>query len=263
MKSYYLLLALTLCGLVYSLPSSLSSHSLTIRGGHNAVPGEVPYQAMVWAKFESANAWNGGTLLAPRYVITTGGTLIDGLYHTATLAVEVYLGITNYSAPIETSRQLIVAENWKFSDNGIALIKLATEAVLNEFVGLPKLPSTEYFNDDFLGKKGVISGLGYVADNVLAEVLQITELFIMPSKECERYFGKIDWNFYLCGYDPINAGLDNGDPGGPFTIDGVLYGIGNNFPAGDTDFNYRSIFLKIWPFKDWLTENSEGDIVFP
>ncbi|XP_060528796.1 chymotrypsin BII-like [Cylas formicarius] len=264
MDLYYSLLGLTFCGLVCSLPSSLPSPR--IMGGHDAVPGQVPYQAMVWAKFESANAWNGGTLLAPRYVVTTGGTLVDGLYGTQTLAVEVFLGITNYTAAVEPGRQLLVAENWKLLESGgisLGLIKLATEAILNEFVGLPKLPSADYFNDDFVGKKGLISGLGYVRDNVLADVLQVAELSIMPSKECERFYGKMDWNFWICGYDPVNSGLTDGDPGGPFTIDGVLYGIGYSFPEFDTDIDYRSVFVKIYHYKDLLIENSDGEIVFP
>ncbi|XP_060529673.1 chymotrypsin BII-like [Cylas formicarius] len=267
---HFALFFFAVCSLATSLPSR-PAPSPRIIGGHDVAPFSIPYQAIVFSRYDDINQWGGGVLVSSSFVLAAAFVILD-VYGETTREVDVFLGVKNFSSELpEPSRQLIKAEQWWIHDDDVtpsetlALVKLSTPAVLNEYVGLPKLPTNAFKNSDFVGSSAVISGFGYTASDELPGVIQVAELPIVAMRKCEEYFGvnKLDNDLFICGYEAnANRGANTGDQGGPLTIDGVLYGITYEMAGFDIDYDYQSLFLNLWYFKDWIEQTSEGAVVF-
>ncbi|KAJ1530271.1 hypothetical protein ONE63_005193 [Megalurothrips usitatus] len=170
-------------------------------GGHDAQPKQFPHMASIQAVvpsfwvFESSQHICGGTLIAKNWVLTTAHCL-----HTAPAnakRIEVVLGtvsLRSWSSQRIGVAKTIKHEKYDPSRNGgagyfdIALIKLASDAVLSDSVQLAALPLT---TREPAGN-ATLSGWGSTRGDqaVYPDRLQTVDLPLMFYAACFEFFAR-------------------------------------------------------------------------
>jgi secreted trypsin-like serine protease len=104
--------------------------------------------------------------------------------------------------------------------NDIALLKLRSNAILNEYVQIACLPYSSYIAADTVGW-AVGWGVTVVANNSLPDLEQEVDLTVYDESACNETANlmKKDWKSQLCAGD-LNGKKDTcqGDSGGPLYV---------------------------------------------
>ena len=159
--------------------------------------------------------------------------------------------------------QIIIHENYFISlpfSNDIALINLASPAVLGEGVGLVCLPDTNHqLPFDNLNTRCWTTGWGYISYPSIdsPDTLMQASLPLVSKQRCENsYPGRIDDSMLCAGFDDGGVGTCAGDGGGPLVceFDGTWYLEGLVSWGGRECAApyYYDVFANIRALRSWL-----------
>ncbi len=237
--------------------------STNIVGGQPAEQGKWGWQVLV----RPGNYLCGGSLIAPEWVLTAAHCLHDNkgdLLPATTL--QVILGET-YRGKLEGTEQLLtVAEvfahpqynEWS-NENDIALLHLATPAVLNAAVAVVPLLTNAEATLLAEGQMATVTGWGTTTEggnssNTLMEV----SLPIVANDECNRSYGIITDNMLCAGL--AEGGVDScqGDSGGPLVVAdeaGSWYLAGVvSFGYGCARADYYGVYTRVSQYVEWIQQ---------
>ncbi|XP_070554605.1 trypsin I-P1-like [Ptychodera flava] len=198
-----------------------------IVGGENALPGEWPWQAMLFY-IPGNSVYCGGTLIGPRHVISAAHCF-EGTEFSNKQNWKVILGkylydryeVDSTEEPVEFNIvTLTMHENYNVGielDNDIALLEIDGQAPVNDYINEACLDTngTAHFNES---SYCFVTGWGSLSGNVAtyADVLQEALVPLLPFDLCNHsYSGGLSDNMMCAGY--FSGGIDacQGDSGGP------------------------------------------------
>ncbi|XP_063800015.1 trypsin-2-like isoform X2 [Pseudophryne corroboree] len=144
-------------------------------------------------------------------------------------------------------------------DNDIMLLKLASPAIMNDYVSAISLP-TEPVDDDTIC---IISGWGSTSspDESYPDVLQCLNITTISASVCQELSGNdIITDNMICAGD-LEGGKDScqGDSGGPLVCGSVLQGITSwgDFICGTP--NKPGIYTKVFNYLSWIKDIMENE----
>ncbi|KAL9986057.1 hypothetical protein ACROYT_G000123 [Oculina patagonica] len=235
-----------------------------IVGGTEAPVNSWPWQVMVTDN--SGNQFCGGSLVDPYWVVTAAHCLVGETASSIKIRVGAHYR-TNGSVGTEQDikiAKIITHENYKtpLSDsNDIALLNLASPALIGEGVGLVCLPETSLqLPFDNLDEMCWITGWGTLSFlGSSPNTLQQASVPLVSRQRCTNaYPGFIDDSMLCAGFDEGGVDACQGDSGGPLVCEfqGTWYLEGaTSFGNGCAEPNFFGVYAKVRNFLSWLSTN--------
>uniref|UniRef100_A0A8C5Q209 Peptidase S1 domain-containing protein n=1 Tax=Leptobrachium leishanense TaxID=445787 RepID=A0A8C5Q209_9ANUR len=217
-----------------------------IIGGYTCEENSVPYIISLNVGYHFC----GGSLITSQWVLSAAHCYLSRI-------VQVRLGEHNIEVLEGTEQSINSAksirhpdyDSWTL-DNDIMLLKLASPATLNSFVGTIPLPS----GCANAGTSCLISGWGntLISGTNYPDLLQCLDAPILTEEECDNaYPGEITSNMICVGF--IEGGKDScqGDSGGPVVCNGQLQGV-VSWGIGCALRNYPGVYVKVCNYNAWI-----------
>ncbi|XP_063284122.1 chymotrypsin-like elastase family member 1 isoform X2 [Pelobates fuscus] len=264
MFRFLLLLALVLCGHCFEELRVYDGSSRVV-GGTDAIKNSWPWQISL--QVLSGGGWYhicGGTLIRSNWVLTAAHC-VDS-YDT----YRVSLGDHNIYES-EPTRQVISVDKvishaqWNTNDVSagydVAVIRLATNAVLNNAVQLAQLPESNVILAN--NHPCTVTGWGYTSTNgAVAAVLQEAPLPVVDHKTCSGllYWGSTVKTSMVCaGGNGAQSGCF-GDSGGPlnclvnggYEVHGVTSFVSSR---GCNAIRKPTVFTRVSAYTSWINDN--------
>ncbi|XP_049825228.1 brachyurin-like isoform X2 [Aethina tumida] len=186
-----------------------------IIGGQEAEVNQYPWQVALSITSANGNEYFcGGSLISEKWILTAAHCLSN------VVSVMASLGVHNINVN-EPSRQDIPAEDftvhpkWNIStaSNDIALVRLTTEAVINDAVQVVTLATA----GTFAGYDAELSGWGKVssASTEISPILKRIDLKVISNVLCTLYYSVYIKDSNICTSGSGGIGACQGDSGGP------------------------------------------------
>lgn len=264
---------ITLQNAVYSAddrpatPTDLA-RAINIVGGQAATPGEWPWQAFV----RSGPYMCGGSLIHQQWIVTAAHCVVNKQNVVfAPTDITVTLGEHDRDKIEGTEQkigviQVIPHPNYQapWNDHDIALLQLATPAVLGSAVGVvqPLVSPT----DDALvapGAPSVVTGWGIMAEGgSTARELQEVMVPLVSNEKCQAAYGQITVGMICAGYDEGGKDSCQGDSGGPLVVQASdnswkLAGI-VSFGYGCARPSFYGVYTRVSTYATWIDEQLNG-----
>lgn len=244
------------------------SRTIDIVGGQTADPGEWPWQAFVRA----GPYMCGGSLIHEQWVVTAAHCVVSKQNVVfAPADITVTLGEHNRSKVEGTEQKIGVSRviphpTYKapWNDNDIALLQLATPAVLGPAVATVEplvSPTFDALVDP--GMQSFITGWGITAEGgSIATELQEVMAPIVSNDKCQDAYGQITIGMLCAGYDEGGKDSCQGDSGGPLVVQTddkrwKLAGI-VSFGYGCARPGFYGVYTRVSVYASWLTEHING-----
>ncbi|KAK4879344.1 hypothetical protein RN001_007490 [Aquatica leii] len=183
--------------------------------GHEASPGQFPWQALVKSVAGWGDSYCGGALINDRWVLTAAHCL------TGSIKVVVKLGALRSSAVPESgtvtidNTEYLVHEYYDYQDlsNDIGLVYLKTQVEFTDKIQPidlgPKLSANVTVR---------VSGWGYTYDNgYISPRLQYVDLTSISNQDCEKEYGTLHKSVVCCKGEKIESTC-TGDSGSPVVL---------------------------------------------
>ncbi|MEE6471839.1 hypothetical protein FKM82_009387, partial [Ascaphus truei] len=253
------LAVLVLCGHCYE---DFQEDNGRVIGGSNAAKNAWPWQ--VTLQYLSGSSWYhtcGGSLIRANWVMTAAHC-VD-----RSVSFRVVLGDYNLYQGDGTEQTISVSKvvkhaNWNTNNVAagydIAVLRLASNAVLNSAVNLATLPSDGAVLAN--NYACTVTGWGLTANNgQIASILQQAPLPVVGHSTCSTgsWWGSTVKSTMVCaGGDGVRSSC-NGDSGGPLncSVNGVfqVHGITSfGSSLGCNYFQKPSVFTRVSAYIAWI-----------
>ncbi|MCE7982649.1 MAG: serine protease [Caldilinea sp. CFX5] len=244
------------------------SRTIDIVGGQPADPGEWPWQAFVRA----GPYMCGGSLIHEQWVVTAAHCVVNKQNVVLAPAdITVTLGEHDRTKVEGTEQKIGVmrviphpAYQAPWNDNDIALLQLATPAVLGPAVATVE-PLVSPTFDAFVapGAQSFVTGWGVTVEGgSVATELQEVMAPIVSNEKCQAVYGQITMTMLCAGYDEGGKDSCQGDSGGPLVVQAddnrwKLAGI-VSFGYGCARPGFYGVYTRVSGYVSWLTEQING-----
>ncbi|XP_051859552.1 collagenase-like [Drosophila albomicans] len=233
------------------------AENVGIINGHDASPGQFPYQVKVMAdKGQRANC--GGSLIDHNWVLTAASCIAESDH------VAVFLGSVNSSsAPVLriVSKKDII-EFKDFNDSipsaDISLLRIK-HVEYNKNIQPVKLPKIQSHYQTYAGSEAIITGWGdtFNASNPKPKILQYGKVEIINNTDCRALYGEVISSGLICASSVSDVAPWNGDAGGPLVQLPSLVQVGiTSFYAPDNQLGYPAIFTRVTSLLEWIKHHT-------
>ncbi|XP_047989285.1 melanization protease 1-like [Leguminivora glycinivorella] len=243
-----------------------------IAGGHPAAIGQFPSIARLSIKTTRGTYLCAGSLIGERHVLTAAHCLDHDIkYHQD---ISIYLGeYDRKSYPVDCVKQKCVKNRLVYPDkvvkhpdydsttvaNDIALMRLQKRAPLTAYIKPIPLPPFDVDHPINKGAALAIVGWGETESAYSSDILQATELNLIPRANCLKYGSDVPPK-HLCAGDVKGKDTCPGDSGGPLYMyyqdKYYLSGIVSYGPAlmkcGTAEVGY---YTNVYKYIKWIKEN--------
>ncbi|XP_056407999.1 mast cell protease 1A-like [Hyla sarda] len=242
MEHVGIVLVLFLSSIFISTPCAGKFHHEII-GGNEAEPHSRPY--MAYLKIDES--YCGGSLITPNWILSAAHCYGN---------IVVILGAHDITQPEET-QQILGVESYhihpEYDDdssmpfNDVMLLKLSSQAEINEYVQTIPLPSST--SDLPSNTPCSISGWGLIDRTHTTDKLFETNVTIVSRRLCRRYYPGLTDGMICAGSHNRITDSSQGDSGGPLICNEALEGIvsfGYHHPPG--------VYARVGKYLDWIKE---------
>ncbi|XP_067889053.1 granzyme K-like [Heterodontus francisci] len=230
-------------------------------GGREVKPHSKPYMASIQVynkKMKSYKHYCGGALIANKWVLTAASCQVRG-------PILVVLGAHDLSQN-EKSQQKFEAKKWyphqqfnrKTPENDIMLLELASEAKINKYVKLLKLPKDGNMDVKprtrctVAGWGGTTVGSKCPSDTLQEVKLSVIDRKICNSKDYYNHKPEVTKNMICAGDKKGRKDTYLGDSGGPLICGNNYTGIVSSGPE-TPDAKKPGIYTLITKeYLDWI-----------
>ncbi|XP_070509267.1 trypsin-1-like [Chironomus tepperi] len=239
-----------------------------IVGGTEAKPFEFPHQGLVgYGRRNNLKFFCGCTLVSPRFAMTAAHCLEKATNSRILKPKAVKLGSISRDGDNDRTVIVDIVEIFKYDHyianrttvmGDIALLKLAEEVTLNEFI-LPICLPTKQHEDE----RGIVTGFGKTQNGEIANNLMKVTLERFSHSRCQELWNNkiIDSNANLCyGHHTEMKDSCNGDSGGPLLVSNankvsctytqigiVSFGLNKCGTIG-----FPGVYVNVYNYLDWI-----------
>ncbi|XP_066953771.1 trypsin-1-like isoform X1 [Macrobrachium rosenbergii] len=239
-------------------PSSPSYDFTGIVGGNETYKGQFPYQVSFQERLLGVFVhFCGGVIISPNFVVTAAHCVL-GADYTSPQGLRVVAGEydLNHADGDEQKVHINFIIQHPFFDeitleNDIALLRLETPLVFNEYVAALELPEQE---QDFTSEMCVVTGWGSTHEGGgVSHIMRYTEIPVISDQHCRDFYilDEIFDSMVCAGYDEGHKGSCKGDSGGPLACGSYLTGL-VSWAYGCARPNLPSVFTEVPHFVDWI-----------
>ncbi|XP_063056340.1 chymotrypsin-like elastase family member 3B [Engraulis encrasicolus] len=231
--------------------------------GEDARAHSWPWQISMQVKHGSR--WHhtcGGTLIAPRWVLTAGHCVFPGDVYRIVMG-EHSMSAQEGTEQIRDVLRIVVHPNWNIEcvacGNDMALLKLDKAPIMNDSVQeacLPQAGEIPAHNQPcYISGWGNLYTHGPMPDKLQQALLPVVEHSVCSQKD---HWGMVVKPTMICAGGDIKSGC-NGDSGGPLNCKGAdgkwyLQGV-TSFVSSSTcnEVKKPTVFTRVSAFTDWLS----------
>lgn len=234
-----------------------------IVGGQPAEQGEWGWQVLV----RPGAYLCGGSLVAADWVLTAAHCVFDNNGDLLPAeAIHVTVGET-YRGKLEGTEQLLnvseifaheAYDEWS-NNNDIALLHLATPALLNEAVAIVPLLTNEIADLAAEGNLATVTGWGTTEEggNSSSALMEVS-VPVVANELCNRSYGIITDNMICGGLQDGGKDSCQGDSGGPLVVadeDGNWYLAGVvSFGYGCARADFYGVYTRVSQYVTWIQD---------
>ncbi|KAG6464620.1 CLIP domain-containing serine protease 2 isoform X2 [Manduca sexta] len=254
-----------------------------IVGGIQTEIDEHPW--MVLLRYDKPSGWGfycGGVLISSRYVLTAAHCVKGSDLPPNWKLSQVRLGEWNTSSqvdcvgddcsqPVQDIRieQIIAHESYDPEDNNqqndIALLRLAQNVHLNDFVKPICLPTTEDLRDsNFDGLEMEVAGWGKTETRTESDVKLKVRVPIVSRRLCKSVYERVErliTDKQLCAGGVEGKDSCRGDSGGalmgqaPSANNWLVVGVVSYGPSPCGTPGWPGVYTRVGAFMDWILSN--------
>lgn len=231
--------------------------------GNEARPNSLPWTARIYDGNDETKTSCAGALISHQWVLTAAHCMRtnDPTQYTVVLGDHDVTTRDGKEQFIKVVQLIYGDYNTATQNNDIALVKLASPAVYNDYVSSVCVPPQDFPVDtggtligNFYSK---VVGWGFTETGSTSPVLKEIDIAIVPDTQCQTYH-----NTVLPGHGKFCAGAGNtdgkdscrGDSGGPLVNqgpDGKIYVYGL-VSYGETCGKLPGIYTKVPMYSNWI-----------
>ncbi|XP_049540825.1 brachyurin-like [Anopheles darlingi] len=249
--------------------NAVPSHRIV--GGHEATPGQFPYQIALLSEFTGSTGLCGGTVLTNNYILTAAHCVVSGGVSLANGGTAI-IGAHNRNIQEATQQRIRfstagIRPHPQYTStnirNDIAVVRLNSPITFNARVQPARLPARSDTRQ-FGGSMGTVSGFGRTTDvaGSTSAVVRYVSNPVMTNADCIAR-----WNTVLIQAQNVCMSGDggrsacNGDSGGPLAVqDGgasLQIGIVSFGSSGGCSIGMPSVYARVSHFLGWIEANSD------